>query len=156
MRWDAVELARFARNAGFHRDDVPTAAALALATSGGVDTYNFRPGSPGSGHYVGLWGVDVDRWPDYADTMLYDPQRAAGVAYELTEAHDGFGWSSTFLAGHHRPYVAHAATEATRELHAQPALAVEVPMGAHRQVAQLVDGSARRMTMLQQVRQFRR
>jgi Lysozyme like domain len=156
VRWDAVELARFARNAGFHRDDVPVAAALALATSGGIDTYCFQPGSPGSGHYVGLWGVDVDRWPDYATRVLYAPQVNAQVAYELHQLYGGWSWMPAYDKGAHLGYVAHAATEATREVHAQTAPQSEVPMHARGEVARLVDGTARRSVMLNDVRMFRR
>lgn len=119
MKWAAVELARFARGAGFHRDDVPEAVALALATSGGIDTYDFRTGLAGCGHYMGLWGVDVDRWPWAGDRDLHVPHHAAAVAYELTQHHGGWHWSPVWALGHHVHYVEHAAVEASREMAAQ-------------------------------------
>ena len=110
-----VDLARFARNAGFGRDDVPIAAGLAYATTGGADHYDFVAGAPGVGHYVGLWGVDVDEHRRYRSHDMHDPRVAAAVAFELHQAAGDFEWCPAFAAGAHRPYVAHAAIEASRE-----------------------------------------
>lgn len=129
MKWAAVEIARFARDAGFHRDDVPEAVALAIATSGGIDTYDFRAGLAGTGRYVGLWGIDVDRWPWAADRDLAVPQHSAQAAYDLTTHHGGLHWSPVWALGHHAHYVEHAGVEASRELHTQ---APDTPVTMHR------------------------
>lgn len=119
MKWAALEIARFVRGAGFAHEDIAEVTALAIATSGGIDTYDFRTGLAGCGHYVGLWGVDVDRWPGYATADLHVPQHAAQAAYDLTRDHGDLSWSPVHATGHHVAYVAHAGTEATREYHAQ-------------------------------------
>jgi hypothetical protein len=113
-----------ADQAGFDHDGIVTATALAIATSGGIDDYDYRPGLPGCGHYVGLWGVDTDRWPWLADRPLHDPRVAATAAYELWRDHDGWSWSPAWAAGHWQHYTQHAATEMTRTYAAQRA---EVP-----------------------------
>lgn len=119
MMWQAEQVARFARGAGFHTDAVTTATAVALASSGGVAHYDHAVGVPGAGHYVGLWAIDIDRWPEYADRDLHVPYQAAEAAYDLTERHGGWSWSAVHEAGHHLAYVAHAGTARTKELHAQ-------------------------------------
>lgn len=133
MRWDAHQLANVARAAGFAHDDVVTATALAISTSGGLDHYDYRPGSPGSGRYVGLWGIDVDRFPWLAARPLEVPQVAAQTAYELVADHWGWHWSPWYVAGHWRAHVEHAGTESTRTYEAQ-ALARPITMhdNAHR------------------------
>jgi len=120
VRWDAAELARVAGGAGFAGDALVTATALALATSGGLDSYRFRPGSPGSGDYRGLWGVDVDRYPDLAGRPLEVPRVNAATAYELWRDVRGFGWSPWWSAGQWQHWQAHAGTARTRTYAAQP------------------------------------
>lgn len=120
MRWAPIDLAHFARGAGFGRDDVVTAAAVALAGSGGLDHYDVTPGAPGCGHYVGLWTIDTDRYPHYAARELHVPQRAARAAYELCGASRDWSWSAVWRAGTWRPYVDHVAVAATREYSAGP------------------------------------
>jgi hypothetical protein len=129
MRWEAAQLARFARGAGFVGDDVTEATALALAVSGGIASFDHTVGAPGAGHYVGLWGIDVDRYPEYALHDLHVPQTNAAVAHELWEAAGGWSWSPTHAAGYHLAHRKHAGIERTRELHAQHA-AVPVGFGA--------------------------
>lgn len=107
MRWEAPSIARFATEAGFVRPDVHTATALALASSGGLDHYDLSAGIPGAGRWVGLWGLNVDEWPEYAADELTDPERAAQVAYELTQRCVGFGWSSSWRAGRERHWLDH-------------------------------------------------
>lgn len=128
MRWDAHEIARFARGAGFHGDDVTMATAIALATSGGVATYDHRAGLVGTGHWRGLWGIDVDRYPDYAERDLLVPHEAAKAAHELCEALGNWQWSPVYRAGTHVHYAAEAGTARTREVDYQrPALPFTFP-----------------------------
>ena len=128
MRWDAVELARFARGAGFAGEQVTVATALALATSGGIASYDFRAGSPGVGHYVGLWGLDVDRWPEYAGRDLLVPFEAARVAHELWESTGGWEWCPIYGTDHHYAMLDRArlsTSDLTR--YQAPALAFTIP-----------------------------
>jgi hypothetical protein len=110
MKWDAATISRFAADAGFTRPDVHTATAIALAGSGGIDHYDIAAGAPGSGRYVGLWALNIDRWPQWSADELYAPERAAEVAYELTQRTGGFGWSAVWQAGSDRHWLDHAAT----------------------------------------------
>ena len=115
MRWDAHEIARFARAAGFTGDDVTIATALAIATSGGNASYDVHAGVPGAGHWVGLWGIDTDRMPEWAEVDLHVPALAAEVVRTLHERYRGWSWSPTFRAGAHVPFLAEAGTARTRE-----------------------------------------
>lgn len=101
MRWEPYEVARFAAGAGFQGDEQRTAVAVAVATSGGIASYDFTAGAPGAGHWIGLWGIDVDRWPDYATRDLHVPQEAATAAWELCRDHGGWSWSGEWRAGTH-------------------------------------------------------
>lgn len=114
MRWDAHQIANVARAAGFDHADTVTATAVALATSGGLDHYDYSPGSPGSGRYVGLWGIDTDRWPWYRSRPLEVPAVSARTVWELCRDHRGWHWSPTYEAGSWQHFVDYAGTEATR------------------------------------------
>lgn len=113
MRWEAPTVAQFARDAGFHGPALHVATSIALAASGGLDHYDVSAGAPGAGRWVGLWALNTDEWPEYSPGELTDPQRAAQVAYELTQRCAGFGWSSAWRAGRDRPFYEHAATSST-------------------------------------------
>lgn len=115
MRWEGPSIARFATDVGFTRPALHTATAIALAGSGGIDHYDVAAGSPGTGRYVGLWALNVDEWPDYTADELQAPQRAAEVAYELTQRCAGFGWSAVWRAGNDRRWLDHAAVAYGRE-----------------------------------------
>lgn len=113
MKWGAPTIAEFGRYAGFAGAELHTATAIALAASGGVDHYELAAGTPGCGHWVGLYGVNVDEWPDYTADELREAQRAADVAYELTRRVGGFGWSSHWRAGADRRWLTYAGTAAS-------------------------------------------
>ena len=140
MRWDAHQLARVAEHAGFVGDDVRTAVAVALATSGGMDHYRFRPGSPGSGDYHGLWGIDTDRYPWYSTVRLDIPAENARCARELCAEHWGWRWSPVWEAGHWQALTDHAGVERTRTYAGQ---ALERPMTLHTSASRLADTLAR-------------
>lgn len=114
MKLDLPTLAEVARGAGFAGDAVPVAVAIAAGTSGGLTHYDHAVGIPGAGRYVGLWGVDVDRWPQYADVHLHEPHVAARAAYRLTQEHRGWGWSACYRSGWYTGFMDAAATAATR------------------------------------------
>jgi len=138
MKWTAAQIARVAAAAGFGPADTVTATAVALATSGGLDNYDHRYGYPGTGRQRGLWGIDTDRWPAYADRPLDVPAVNATTARELCVAHDGWSWSPTWFAGHWAAYVPHAGTERTRAYTGQPVVApVTITDNARRQATTL-------------------
>lgn len=118
MRLDAANIADLARDAGFLDRRLHVATAVALASSGGITHYRYDYGIAGAGRQEGLWAIDIDQHPGYADWPLHEPHTAAQAAYELTQHHDGFGWSPVYEAGSHAPYLAHAATEASKVFHA--------------------------------------
>jgi hypothetical protein len=108
-------IVRFLENAQTPRDLIPGLTALAVVTSGGNDNYDVTAGSPGSGHWVGLWGLDVDRWPQYADLDLQHPQTAADVAHELTRHTKCLDWTPAYAAGWWRPYYGPAKMAMSRQ-----------------------------------------
>ena len=156
MRWEALELARFARKVGFVGDDVTTATALAIATSGGVASYDVMPHAPGCGHWVGLWGIDVDRWPEYAERDLHVPHINAETAYELHQRFSGWEWSPVYRAGSHRHHLSAAGTARTREYdHQRPVTPFGFPT-TDKTVRNAGDRLARLRSDLQQIRSPRR
>lgn len=108
MRYEPPTLAALAAGAGFARAELPTAVAVAVVASGGWPHADHAVGMPGCGRYVGLWGVDVDRWAEWTAAELYEPHTAAAAAYELTRLCDGFGWSAHWRAGTDRPHYGRA------------------------------------------------
>lgn len=136
MKLDTATIANVARGAGFVGPDLHVATALALASSGGLTHYRHVYGLAGCGDLRGLWAMDIDRLAVDPAVDLYDPHTAAETAYALTEGHDGFGWSATYRAGAHLPYLDHAAGQSSRELHTQPLTA---PYDVHT----TIDGLAR-------------
>lgn len=80
-----------ASNAGFSGNDLSTAAAIALAESGGDESnYNPEPGAaggtpPGQGSY-GLWQIYWKKHQNFNQAALYDPQYNASAAYSIYAA----------------------------------------------------------------------
>lgn len=114
MKWDAPSIAQYARDAGFAAPALHTATAIALAGTNGIDNYSMHAGIPGAGHYVGLWAINVDEWPEYSAAELVVPSRAAEAAYELTRRCAGFGWSAVWRGGHEAPHLDVAAEGSSR------------------------------------------
>lgn len=115
MKWDASSIAAFAADAGFTRPELHTATALALSTTAGMDHYDIPVGLPGCGRYVGLWAIDVDRYPQWSPDWMKQPENAAQAAHDLTVACAGFGWSAAWVAGREHHLLEHAATAHTTE-----------------------------------------
>lgn len=115
MKWEPADLARFARDGRFNAMDVPTAVAVAMATSNGISDYDARAGAPGAGHWQGLWGINTDRYDQYDGVDLHIPQVSAHAAHELFRTHGGWDWSPVYVAGRHLMHMARAGTERTRE-----------------------------------------
>lgn len=114
MRLSFDELVTLAQNTGF--DDPNTAAAIALAESGGdPNAYNKEaqdvPGKYGResaddmlGSY-GLWQIYRAAHPEYADQNLNDPQTNANAAFATWQSADGFHPWSTFNNGKYLQYM---------------------------------------------------
>lgn len=121
MKLDAATIAQLARDAGFDRDDVVTATAVALATSGGL-THHERV-SPYSAHNDahGLWGLTPMLRADVDGCDWYDPTSSAVAVKKLHRIYDGWSWSPAYRSGAYEAFVPHAATEASRVMYRQPA-----------------------------------
>jgi Lysozyme like domain len=111
--WNGRSIAEFARRAGFYGDDVKIATAIALAASGGHDSYDVQAGVPGAGHWQGLWAIDTDLWPEHADLDLHVPQTNAKAAYQSTIMSNGYDWSAVYRNNVYRMFLDHAGTEAS-------------------------------------------
>lgn len=108
MRWQAPSIVRFLEDAGAHRAAIPTLVAIALASSGGYDSYAFRAGMPGAGDWRGLWAIDIDRHPELRDERLYEPRRAARAAWQLCCTLGTLTWAPAFVTGRHRAFMGQA------------------------------------------------
>jgi hypothetical protein len=93
------QLLTLAQNAGFTANEAETAAAIALAESGG-DPRAYNPeteaGAPvGRGSY-GLWQIYLNAHPEFTGQDLYDSPTNAAAAYKVfTDAGKSFTpWSS--------------------------------------------------------------
>lgn len=99
----AVNIAQYAKQAGFEGNDLVTAVAIALAeSSGNIRAYNpeAAAGTPeGQGSY-GLWQIYLYAHPEFSGDDLYDPQINANDAYEVySKAGNSFSPWSTFKNG---------------------------------------------------------
>ena len=90
---DATEIRGFALAAGFTPDQATTMTAIALAESGG----NTRAHATGIEDSRGLWQINVQAHPEFADVDLYDPAQNAKAAYAVFHgAHESYRpWSVT-------------------------------------------------------------
>jgi len=76
--YDASQIYRFAREAGFSPDQAVTMTAIALAESGGESGAR----NPNGEDSRGLWQINLDAWEDQlGGADLYDPQVNAQAAY---------------------------------------------------------------------------
>lgn len=107
MKLSYAELVTLAQNAGF--DDSNTAAAIALAESGG-DPSAYNPETQactpeGEGSY-GLWQIYKKVHPEFACLDLTDPQQNANAAFSVySEAGNSFHPWSTFKSGAYQKYM---------------------------------------------------
>lgn len=83
MRWTPEVVAGFARRAGFTGDNLVIATAIALATSGGDDAWQWRPNDGSAIDMRGLFGIDVARYPRVKERALFNAQVNADTANAL-------------------------------------------------------------------------
>lgn len=89
--WAPMQVYNFALKAGFPRDHATKATAVAFASSGGADHYQWtHPTTPGVDQR-GLYALDVSRVGDDDASSLYDPVQSSEWAYALWK-HYGEGW----------------------------------------------------------------
>jgi Lysozyme like domain len=101
-RWTLAELRALARSAGFL--DVDTAAAVAMAESGG------NPNAVGdAGTSFGLWQIHLPAHPEVDRARVLDPTYNAAQALRI--ARQGADWSpwSVFTSGAYRRFMPGAA-----------------------------------------------
>lgn len=101
------EILKYAQDAGFG-NDAPTAAAIALAESGG-DTTAYNPETQadtpeGMGSY-GLWQIYLKAHPEYTCMDLFDAAQNAQSAFAVYSAAGGFHPWSTFKSGAYQNYL---------------------------------------------------
>src|SRR5215475_11156404 len=87
------QIVNLAASAGFTGPDLGTAAAIALAESGGnPQAYNpeLAAGTPqGQGSY-GLWQIYLKAHPQFNPQQLLDPQANASAAFQVYSEAGGF------------------------------------------------------------------
>ena len=109
------DLVTFAQNAGFTGSDAQTAAAIAIAESGGnaqaLGDYMLNgqivadktPGSiPTS---IGLWQIHYTVHPEFDQNMLTDPQYNANAAYSLYSRKGDFTDWTAYNTGKYLQYL---------------------------------------------------
>jgi hypothetical protein len=97
-----AQLVAFAQSAGFSATDAQTAAAIALAESGGNSSaIGDESLAPSDGPSYGLWQINVGSKanPQYAGQNLTDPQTNANIAFALWQSAGGFTPWSTYTSG---------------------------------------------------------
>jgi len=103
---DADTLASLAAGAGFSGPAVLTAAAVALAESGGnpnAHCYNCVPGVREDSR--GLWQINVNAHPEFAGVNLYDPAVNAAAAFAVSGGGVSFRPWSTYKSGSYRSFL---------------------------------------------------
>lgn len=107
MKLTFGQLFTLAQNAGFG-DDSQTAAAIALAESGGDPTaYNPETQActpDGQGSY-GLWQIYRKAHPEFECMDLTQPEQNAAAAFSVYATANGFHPWSTFKSGAYQKYL---------------------------------------------------
>ena len=107
---DIGSILTLASNAGFSGADLATAAAIALAESGGnPNDYNpetaARGGTPQGQGSFGLWQIYLKAHPEFAGQNLYDPQTNANAAYSVYSHRGGFRDWVTYSTGAYQEHL---------------------------------------------------
>jgi Lysozyme like domain len=108
-RFSFSQLVNLAQSAGFNASDAITAAAIAIAESGGnPSAYNpeIAASAPcGLGSY-GLWQIYLNAHPEFTGQNLYDPSINAQAAFSVWKgAGNSFSPWSTFKSGVYSTYL---------------------------------------------------
>lgn len=120
MLWGPEALAGFAQAAGWKGDDLVTAVALALSSSGGDDGYHDTAGAPAYRDRRGLWSLDVLTSPQLATPGIFDPRVNAAGAYGLWAAAGGtWGAFPAFGSPAYRRWLSVAAEAVTSGVRVQ-------------------------------------
>jgi len=104
VKLDIAQLQALALSVGFPAASVPTAAAVAMAESGGnpqaVGDLNITPGGS-----EGLWQINLKAHPSYDAARLFDPAYNAQAALAISSG--GTNWNpwSTFKSGAYQKYL---------------------------------------------------
>jgi len=88
---------QYLRDAGCGYRLLVPLTSIALAATGGYDDYDVRAATPGAGRWLGLFGVNVDRWPLLDPELVLHPLDAAQHALALSLRRRSFDWSETFV-----------------------------------------------------------
>lgn len=98
-----AQLVALAQSTGFA--DPATAAAIAMAESGGnPDAVGDLAISPPDGS-VGLWQINVAAHPQYSAASLHDPQTNANAALAISSGGSNFQPWSTFNSGAYQQFL---------------------------------------------------
>ena len=120
MKWDDPSVAGFARQAGWQGGDVALATAVALATSAGDDAYEYAAPFHLPGLFVGLWGVDVETFPEFDASLMRNPVYNAEAAHSIwLRLGRSWGWNAAYNSGFYRRFAAEAALATTQTSPAQ-------------------------------------
>lgn len=94
MIWTPRAVLGMIQGAGFRVDQWGTALALVLTCSRGDSLWHDVAWPGPSVDQRGLFGLDVVRFPELADTDLFDPRSNCHAAYTLhVAAGDDWGWA---------------------------------------------------------------
>ena len=137
-------VARAAAGAGFRGTALVKAVAFALAeSSGNPDAHclNCFPGVREDSR--GLWQINVDAHPQYANANLYDPAVNAAAAWDVSSGGTTFRPWSTYTSGKYLAYWPVAAAAAHTVEGGAPIMPPKIDAGPLADAAVAVDQAAR-------------
>lgn len=138
--WTVAQLYTLAASTGFA--DPVTAAAIAMAESGGnPDAVGDTTITPPFGS-VGLWQINVAAHPQYDPQSLHDPNTNAAAALVISNGGTNFEPWSTFTSGAYRQFMpaAQAASGSWLPSMSSPLAQVAVILAAGAGAAWLIRG----------------
>jgi hypothetical protein len=98
--WGTVQVAKWARDAGFTGEALYQAVAIAMAVTGGADHHVSNVGYTPELARRGLWALRADEWVGPVQGDLFDPAYAAKTLYAAWEAHGKtWGWHPGWTSG---------------------------------------------------------
>lgn len=108
--------------AGWHGADLEHAVAVAMAATGGDDSYRWVIGPEPTIDLRGVFALDLVAHPHLADVNLYDPLTNARAARQLWLGADkSWGWHPSHVNGSYLAHVMEAREAARRPTrHGEP------------------------------------